>query len=127
MNTSRAALDRLDSNYTEEHRRSLVDACSDTRYSSVMIVGFRHRGLKRLFEKDDASAIRADLLDKVRTILAQLNEARTIEDMRVTSFSLHPLKGNRKGLWSVTVRANWRIVFRFTDGEADDVELIDYH
>ena len=92
-----------------------------------MIVGFRHRGLKRLFERDDPSGIRSDLLDKVRTILAQLDEAETIEDMRMTTFHLHPLKGDVKGQWSVTVSANWRIVFRFADGNADDVELIDYH
>ena len=92
-----------------------------------MIVGFRHKGLKRLFEKDDASGIRPDLLDKVRTILAQLNQAQTIEDMNMTSFHLHPLKGDRKGLWSVTVRANWRVVFSFASGDAADVELIDYH
>ena len=92
-----------------------------------MIVGFRHKGLKTLFEKDDASGIRPDLRNKVRTILAQLNQAQTIDDMSMTSFHLHPLQGDRKGLWSVTVRANWRIVFSFTSGEADDVELIDYH
>ncbi len=92
-----------------------------------MIVGFRHKGLKRLFEKDDASGIRPDLLDKVRTILAQLNQAQTIEDMNMTSFHLHPLKGDMKGLWSVTVRANWRVVFSFASGDAADVELIDYH
>lgn len=83
--------------------------------------------MKRLFERDDASGIRPDLVDKTRTILAQLDEAAIIEDMRMSSFRLHPLKGNMKGLWSVTVRANWRIVFRFSDGRADDVELIDYH
>jgi toxin HigB-1 len=92
-----------------------------------MIVGFRHKGLKRLFEQDDASGIRPDLRDKVRAILAQLDEAQTIDDMRMTSFHLHPLKGDLKGLWSVTVRANWRVVFRFADGDADAVELIDYH
>jgi len=47
--------------------------------------------------------------------------------MRLASFHLHHLQGDRKGVWSVTVRANWRIIFRFSDGEADDVELIDYH
>lgn len=92
-----------------------------------MIVGFRHKGLKRLFERDDARGIRPDLVDKVRTILAQLSEAQAIEDMRITSFHLHPLKGDRKGLWPVTVQANWRIVFRFADGDADAVDLIDYH
>ena len=93
----------------------------------MLIIGLRLKSLKKLFEKDDASGIRADLLDKVRTIPAQLDEAQTIEDMRMTSFHLHPLKGDRKGRWSVTVRANWRIVFSFTDGNAADVELIDYH
>ena len=83
--------------------------------------------MRRLFEKDDASGIRPDLLDKVRTILAQLNQAQTIEDMNMTSFHLHPLKGDRKGLWSVTVRANWRVVFSLASGDAADVELIDYH
>jgi proteic killer suppression protein len=92
-----------------------------------MIVGFRHKGLKRLFQNDNVGGIRPDLLDKVRTILSQLDAARTVEDMRMTSFHLHPLKGDRKGFWSVTVRANWRIVFRFADGDAQDVELIDYH
>lgn len=92
-----------------------------------VIVSFRHKGLKRLFEKDDAAGIRPDLLDKVRTILVQLDEAAVIEDMRLTSFHLHALKGDRKGFWSVTVRANWRIIFRFNDGNAGDVELIDYH
>ena len=63
-----------------------------------MIVGFRHKGLKRLFEKDDESGIRPDLRDKVRTILSQLDESRTVEDMRLTSFHLHRLKGDKKGL-----------------------------
>lgn len=62
-----------------------------------VIVSFRHKGLKRLFEKDDAAGIRPDLLDKVRTILVQLDEAAAIEDMRLTSFHLHALKGDRKG------------------------------
>ena len=92
-----------------------------------MIARFRHKGLRRLFEKDDASGIRPDLVAKVRTILAQLDQAETIEDMNIRSFHLHLLKGDMKGLWSVTVRANWRIVFRFSEGAASDVELIDYH
>ena len=92
-----------------------------------MVVGIRHKGLKRLFEKDDPSGIRSDLLDKIRTILAQLDAAETIEDMRLTTFNLHSLKGDMKGIWSVTVRANWRITFRFVDGNARDLELVDYH
>ena len=57
-----------------------------------MIVGFRHKGLKRLFEQDGASGVRPDMLDKIRTILMHLDEARTINDMGLTSFRLHPPK-----------------------------------
>jgi proteic killer suppression protein len=92
-----------------------------------VIVSFRHKGLKRRFEKDDSAGIRPDMVDKVRTILIQLDEAATIEDLRLASFHLHALLGERRGFWSVTVRANWRIIFRFNAGEVDDVELIDYH
>ena len=92
-----------------------------------VIASFAHRGLKRLHERDDASGIRTDLRDKVRTILAPLDDARIIDDMRAPGFRLHALKGDRKGYWSVTVKANWRIIFRFGDGDASDVELLDYH
>ncbi len=92
-----------------------------------MVVSFRHKGLKRLYQDDDARGIRADLLPRVRAILNQLDQAVTIEDMAMTSFGLHALKGDRKGFWAVMVRANWRIVFRFDKGDASDVALLDYH
>ena len=92
-----------------------------------MIRGFRHRSLKRLYEQDDRSHIRQDLLARVRTILARLDAAERINAMSIPSFRLHPLKGDLKGYWSVTVKANWRIVFRFENGDAYDVDLIDYH
>ena len=47
--------------------------------------------------------------------------------MNLPGFGLHPLKGDLKGIWSVTVRANWRVIFRFKDGNARDVDLTDYH
>ena len=92
-----------------------------------MIKTFRHKGLKRLYEQDDARGIRTDLAPRVRVILNQLDQAQTIDDMSMISFRLHPLKGDLKGFWSVTVRANWRIIFRLENGDASDVGLIDYH
>jgi toxin HigB-1 len=92
-----------------------------------MIVGFRHRGLKRLFEKGDRSQVGADMLAKVENILAVLNRASRPEDLDLPGFRLHPLKGERAGQWAVTVRANRRIVFRFDGANAADVDLIDYH
>jgi proteic killer suppression protein len=63
----------------------------------------------------------------VGDILARLDDAGTPQAMNLPGYRLHPLKGDLKGFWSVTVRANWRIVFRFEENDAFDVELIDYH
>ncbi len=92
-----------------------------------MIERFRHKGLKRLFQQGDAKGISPDLLEKLENILFVLNRARRPEDMNLPSFRLHRLRGNLKGFWSVTVRANWRVIFRFEGGDAYDVDLIDYH
>ncbi len=92
-----------------------------------MIESFNHKGLKRLFEDGDRRHLRADLVERISTLLAYLDAANVIEDLDIPSLRLHPLKGELKGFWAVTVRANWRIVFRFADGKASAVELIDYH
>jgi toxin HigB-1 len=93
----------------------------------TMLVSFNHKGLKRLFENDDRKLIRPDLVERVSIVLAYIHAARVIEDINLPTLRLHPLKGELKGFWSVTVRANWRIIFRFENGAARDVELIDYH
>jgi proteic killer suppression protein len=92
-----------------------------------MIRGFKHKGLKRLFECGDRSQVRADLVHKIENILATLDSAESPQGLNLPGYRLHPLKGDRKGFWSVTVRANWRIIFRFESEDAMDVELIDYH
>ena len=92
-----------------------------------MIRSFKHRGLKRLYERDDRSGIRADFADTIQEILTVLDDAATPQELALPGYRLHPLKGDLKGFWSVTVRANWRIIFRFEGPDAFDVELIDYH
>jgi proteic killer suppression protein len=92
-----------------------------------MIVSFKHKGLKRLFERGDRSHIGAGLINKVENILATLDAASTPQALDLPGYRLHPLKGDRRGFWAVTIRANWRIIFRFEDGDALDVELVDYH
>jgi proteic killer suppression protein len=64
---------------------------------------------------------------KLRDILARLDAAGAVADMGLPGFRLHPLKGEWKGFWAVTVRANWRVIFRFAEDEALDVDYIDYH
>jgi len=92
-----------------------------------MIKSLKHRGLKRLYEKGDRSGIRADQLETVERILTLLDAASTPQALDLPRYRLHALKGDMKGYWAVTVRANWRIIFKFEDGNAVDVELIDYH
>jgi proteic killer suppression protein len=92
-----------------------------------MIQSFSHKGLKRLYESGDRSKLPADMADRIAVLLAALDEADTVADLDRPSFRLHPLKGNLKAFWSITVRANWRIVFRFEDGHAFDVDFTDYH
>ncbi len=65
--------------------------------------------------------------DKIKRILARLEEASEVGNMDLPGFRLHPLKGDLAGYWSVTVSGNWRIIFRFDGGHASDVDLIDYH
>ncbi|MFO1430762.1 MAG: type II toxin-antitoxin system RelE/ParE family toxin [Candidatus Competibacteraceae bacterium] len=92
-----------------------------------MIKSIRHRGLKRLYEDDDPRGVIAEHVVKLRDILARLDAARTIADMNMPGFRLHPLKGGLKDFWAVTVRANWRVIFRFADPDAFEVDYVDYH
>ncbi len=92
-----------------------------------VIRSFRHKGLKRLFEDGDRKSILAEYREKVENILAVLHRARTPEDMNLPGFRLHPLKGRLNGFYAVTVRANYRVIFRFENGHAYDVDFLDYH
>lgn len=92
-----------------------------------MIGSFKHKGLKRLYEKDDESKISSDLLPKVTRILALLDVATSPDDLDLPAFRLHPLKGNMKGHFAVSVNGNWRITFRFDGETPNDVDLVDYH
>jgi proteic killer suppression protein len=92
-----------------------------------MIRSFRHKGLKRLYEDDDPSGVISEHAEKIRDILVRLDAAGTVLDMDLPGFRLHRLKGELKGFWAVTVRANWRMIFRFSDGEALDINYVDYH
>lgn len=75
----------------------------------------------------NAATAAADSIRKIENILSVLDAADTPQALDLPGYHLHPLKGSREGFWAVTVRANWRIIFRFEGGDALDVELIDYH
>jgi proteic killer suppression protein len=92
-----------------------------------MIESFKHKGLRQLFEDDNPKGVNPEHVRKIKQILATMHGAQTIEGLDYATFRLHPLKGGLKGFWSITVRANWRIIFRFENGKASDVDLVDYH
>lgn len=92
-----------------------------------MILTIRHKGLRRLYEQDDARRLNPEHVDKLRNILARLDVAHGPDDMDLPGFRLHQLTGDRAGIWSVTVRANWRVTFHFEGEDVVDVDYEDYH
>jgi proteic killer suppression protein len=93
-----------------------------------MIRSFRHKGLKRLFENDDARGVPSEFVRRLKNILTLLNAATLPEQAApFPGLRLHALKGKMGGLWSLSVSGNWRVVFRFQNGDAYDVDLVDYH
>ena len=92
-----------------------------------MIKNIRYKGLKRLYEDDDPRGVTPEHAIKLRDILARLDAVRAVTEMDVPGFRLHPLWGEMKRFWAVTVRANWRVIFRFEETDALDVDYVDYH
>ena len=109
-------------------RRSAgIAPCNQLRYTQSVIVGFRHKGLKKFFESGDLRGIPAQHGARILRQLDVLDAAREVTDMDLPGWKLHQLKGARKGTWAVSVSGNWRITFRFEAGDAYDVDLEDYH
>jgi proteic killer suppression protein len=96
----------------------------------MQLVGFRHRGLRRLWEEGNAKGVSSAMTDKLRKLLFALETAETLEQLRrFPGWKLHPLKGDRTGSWSLTVTGNWRLIFNYDEqtNTASDIDLIDYH
>lgn len=80
-----------------------------------------------LYKHGDRSKLRADIAAKAERFLSFLDEAQDVKELDLPGYGLHALTGNMRGVWSVTVSRNHRIIFRFADGTAFDVDLVDYH
>ena len=96
----------------------------------MQLTRFRHKGLRQLHADDNAKGVRPAMADKLRKLLFALETADDIEQVsRFPGWKLHPLKGDLKGFWSLTVTANWRVIFRYDEATntASDIDLIDYH
>lgn len=92
-----------------------------------MIENFKHRGLKKLYERGDRSGLRTDIAEKAELYLSILDTAEAVQELNIIGFGLHRLTGNLKGCYSVFMSRNHRMIFKFENGNAFDVDLIDYH
>jgi proteic killer suppression protein len=92
-----------------------------------MIKSFKHKGLQAFYESGSKKGIQAKHANKLRLQLAAIDTAKSIDDIDIPGYKLHPLKGNRKNLWSITVNGNWRVTFEFEQGDAYIVNYEDYH
>lgn len=92
-----------------------------------MIKSFKHKGLKKLYDTGSRQGIQPEHFNRLRLIIARLDAGLSHRDMNLPGLDLHPLKGRYEGFWSVSVSGNWRVIFRFQDNNAFDVDYLDYH
>lgn len=97
---------------------------------AVKIRNFAHKGLRRLYEEDKAKGVPPDAVDKLRKMLAYLDDIESPEELRaLTAWKVHTLTGDRKRTWSLSVTRNRRLTFSLdtSENEICDVNLEDYH
>jgi len=92
-----------------------------------MIKSFKHKGLEKFYESGSTRGIQANHAKKLRMQLAALETAQSIDDMDIPGYRLHQLTGDRRGVWSITVNANWRLTFEFEEGNVYILNYEDYH
>ncbi len=92
-----------------------------------MILSFAHKGLEDFFYDAIKRGIQPRHATRLEAILDRLDAAHQVEDMRYPGSNLHQLRGDLVGFWSVRVSGNWRVIFRFAEGNATDVNYLDYH
>lgn len=96
----------------------------------MRFAGFRHKGLRQLYDDGRSKGVSPAMADKLRKLLLALETADDLNQLgRFPGWKLHALKGDLKGLWSLTVTGNWRLVFRYDEvtNTVNDIDLIDYH
>lgn len=92
-----------------------------------MIENFQHKGLQKFFLSGSLSGISPDHAKRLRLILFKIHTASTLADLNFPGSNLHLLKGKLKDFQSIQITGNWRVIFRFEEGNAFDVDYLDYH
>lgn len=104
-----------------------IDTWYVIRYTELMILSFKHKGLNKFFQNGSVAGIQANHANRLRLILGRLNAATCPQDMNLPGLKLHELTGNRSEIWSVSVSGNWRVTFKFIGQDAEIVNYEDYH
>ena len=112
---------------TDQTGKVWLDNCKAYLYISHVIKSFRHKGLALLFQTGKKSGVQPNHAEKLRLILAAIDNATKPEDLFSANLGLHKLSANLKGLWAVKVSGNWRVIFRFEGADAVAVDYLDYH
>lgn len=92
-----------------------------------MIKRFRHRGLEQFYRTGSVRGIQPAHAERIGRMLVFLDRAAVPDDLDIPGWGLHPLKGRMKGYWALTVSGNWRLVFRFSRTDVDQLDYVDYH
>lgn len=96
-------------------------------HEHIMIKSFKHKGLKKFYQKGDSSGLEQSLVPRLKNRLSMLDAAKTIDFLNQQGYDLHELKGDRADTWSVKVSGNWRLTFIFENGDVYVLNLEDYH
>jgi toxin HigB-1 len=94
----------------------------------MRIAGFRHKDPERFWRREEARGVVGQHETKLRAMLTAIEEAENVAELEtVPGWRLHPLKGNRKGVWSLTVTRNHRLTFRLAGSSVSEIDFEDYH
>jgi len=105
-----------------------VDVCSATRYIVKVIGSVKHKALRRYIETGDRQGLPPDCVARLKRLVSALGAAESLDELgTVPGWRLHPLRGELKGFWSLSVTGNWRLIFSWSNGRAEDLDLVDYH
>ena len=92
-----------------------------------MIATFKNKGLQALFLTGSSAKVHQNHVKKLRLVLAKLNTVTHVSDMNFPGSGLHQLSGEKEGFWAVSINGNWRLIFRFENENAYDIDYLDYH
>ena len=104
-----------------------IDNCYVTGYNRIMIKSFAHKGLKDFFYTGSKKGIKPEHAARLARMLDRLDASLGPQDMNLPGYDLHPLKGDKREMWSVSVSGNWRMTFYFEEQDAYLVDYLDYH